>query len=576
MEMKMNGSRAICEALKKEGVTTMFGLPGGQIMPFYDALYDYPELGHVLVRHEQGAAHAAEGYARASGKTGVCIATSGPGATNLVIGIVDAQADSVPLVALTGQVPSSLLGNDAFQEADMFGITMSVTKHSFKVLDAAELPRVMKAAFTIASTGRPGPVLVDLPKDMQTAEIDFHYPDKVDIPGYKPNYEPDPVQVKRAANMLAEAERPAIIAGGGALIAGAAGELTRLAETLLAPVAYTLMSKGIIDDAHPLCLGPAGMHGKMAANTALQLADVILAVGCRFSDRVTGNVDTFAPGAKIIHADIDAAEMGKNVKADLPIQGDAKRTLAAILAAVRTHKKETEWSRRAKQLKEACHCDYGVTSTPIHPARIMKELNAHVPREKGLFVTEVGQNQMWAMHFINAHGPRRFISSGGLGTMGFGIPAALGAKAARPDLSVIDIAGDGSVMMTNQEIATSVQYGLPFVVCILNNGWLGMVKQWQKLFFKERYSATKIAGQADFVKLFESYGGAGTRVERPSELGEAIKEALKSGVAFAIDVITDPEADVLPMVPPGGSNSAMISSPLCGKVAALSKQALAK
>lgn len=574
--MRMKGARAICEALKKEKVKHIFGLPGGAIMPFYDALLDYPEITHYLVRHEQGAAHAAEGYARASGKVGVCVATSGPGATNLTTGLADAYMDSVPIIAMTGQVIRSLIGNDAFQEADIFGITMPITKHNFKVMNPEELPKILKMAFTIATAGRPGPVAIDLPKDVQNAEIEFNYPETITIPGYQPKYEPHPIQVKKAVEVLISAERPVILAGGGVIISGAHKEIARLSEVLFAPVVYTLMAKGVMDDTHPLCLGPVGMHGRIGANTALTLADVVLAVGCRFDDRVTGDIRYFAPHAKIIHVDIDAAEIGKNVKADVPIQGDAKRALTAILAGLeKAKKKESEWSRRCRELKEACNCNYGaLENVPLHPARVIKELNQHVPKERTIFVTEVGQNQMWAMHFIEAGEPRHFISSGGLGTMGFGLPASIGAKAARPDMHVIDIAGDGSVLMTNQEIATSVHYGLPVLICILNNGWLGMVKQWQKLFMEKRYSHTKLHPLPDFVKLFQSYGGDGERVERPSELKEAIKRGLKSDVIYALDIVIDPEIDVLPMVPAGGRNDRMIPSPLCSKVEALSRKML--
>ncbi|MBI5159580.1 biosynthetic-type acetolactate synthase large subunit [Candidatus Micrarchaeota archaeon] len=570
----MSGAKAIVEALKREKAETIFGYPGGVIMPFYDALIGEEGVRHVLTRHEQGAVHAAEGYARASGKVGVCVSTSGPGATNLVTGIADAFMDSIPIVALSGQVVTSLIGNDAFQEADMFGITMPITKHNFKVVNAKDLVPSLKMAFTLAQLGRPGPVHVDLPKDIQTAEVEFDYPDKIVIPTYQPKIEPHPIQVKRAAELLGDAERPVIMAGGGVISSNASRELTKLAEMLMSPVVLTLMGKGAMDERHPLCLGMAGMHGRMSANYVLNNCDAMLAVGCRFDDRITGDLKHFAPEAKIIHIDIDSAEIGKNVGVELPIVADARKALTAIidaLAKVKKRKDSSEWQKRMKELMEACECDYGCNSTPIHPARVIWELNKLMPKN-GIITTEVGQNQMWAMHFFKAHTPRHYISSGGLGTMGFGLPAAIGAKAACPDKPVLNVAGDGSLLMVCQEFTTSVEHDLPVTALVMNNNWLGMVKQWQKLFMKGRYSGTKLGKMPDFVKLIDAFGGKGERVERPSEIAEAIKHGLKSGVAYLIDVLIDPEADVLPMVPPGGRVDQMIPSDRCGKISRLVKR----
>lgn len=564
----MSGAKAVVEALKRERVETIFGYPGGTIMPFYDALVDDDSVRHVLVRHEQCAAHAAEGFARASGKVGVCVATSGPGSTNLVTGIADAFMDSIPIVALSGQVVTSLIGNDAFQEADMFGITMPITKHNFKVVKSKDLVPSLKMAFTLAQIGRPGPVHVDLPKDILTSEVEFDYPDKITIPTYQPKIEPHPIQVKRAADLLSEAERPIIMAGGGVISSNASRELTKLAETLMSPVVLTLMGKGAMDERHPLCLGMAGMHGRISANYMLNNCDVMLAVGCRFDDRITGDLKHFAPDAKIIHVDIDSAEIGKNVPVELPIVADARKALAAIidaLAKVKKKKDSSEWQKRMKELLEACECEYNYNTMPIHPARIIWELNKLMPKNS-ILTTEVGQHQMWAMHFFKAHTPRQYISSGGLGTMGFGLPAAIGAKAACPDKPVLNVAGDGSLLMVCQEFTTSVEHDLPVTAVVLNNNWLGMVKQWQKLFMKGRYSGTRLGKMPDFVKLIDAFGGKGERVERPSEIAEAIKRGLKSDVAYLIDVLVEPEADVLPMVPPGGIIDQMIPSDRCGRI----------
>ncbi|MBI5635497.1 biosynthetic-type acetolactate synthase large subunit [Candidatus Micrarchaeota archaeon] len=566
---RMSGARVVVEALKKEGVKHLFGYPGGANMHIYDALYGEEEnISHILVRHEQCAAHAAEGYARASGKTGVCLATSGPGATNLVTGIADAYLDSVPILALTGQVPTNLIGGDAFQEADVFGMLMPVTKHNYKVLDAKKLPRILKEAMTLTRLGRPGPVAVDIPKDVQNALIDFNYPDSIVIDGYKPQVRGHPEQVKKAVEMLVNAEKPVILAGGGVVSSGAHQELTALAEALMAPVVTTLMGKGAISDLHPLCLNQAGMHGRVVANWALNNADVLFCIGARFDDRVTGDLKHFAPNARVIHADIDPAEIGKNVETDLPRVGDAKNVLAQMLSALSNRKflsADNEWRRRVRELKEACSCDFNLSGHPIKPQKVVHLMNKLLPSD-GILTTEVGQHQMFAMHFFKARSPRQFISSGGLGTMGFGLPAAIGAKAAMPEKTVVDFAGEASLLMVNQEFATSVDHNLPVSVVMLNNNWLGMVKQWQKMFFEKRYSFTHLGKTPDFVKLAQAYHANGQRVERESELEEAIKRSMKSEVAFLVDIVVDCEEDALPMVRGGGRNDDMILGPACPRV----------
>ena len=499
------------------------------------------------------AAHMAEGYARASGRVGVCMATSGPGATNLVTGITDAHMDSVPVVAFTGQVPRAMIGKDAFQEADIIGVTTPITKHNFQPLDATEIPRVVKMAFYLASTGRPGPVLVDLPKDVQTEIAEMTFSESVEIRGYQPTYDPHPVQVKKAAELLSQAERPLILAGGGVIISNASNELQTLAEFLLAPVATSLLGKGSFSENHPLSLGMVGMHGRPEANKLIIEADVILAIGLRFSDRTTGKLEEFCPEAKIIHVDIDSAEIGKNAKVDLPIVADAKRALVAINEALMkklAKKKATPWFDRIRQIKEQIQSQNAKHERGLRPQEILTELRKILP-EDAIATTEVGQNQMWAALFFKTYKPRTFISSGGLGTMGFGFPAALGAKVARPAVPVVDIAGDGSFIMTEQELATSVLEKIPITVVILNNQMLGMVAQWQRMFYGRRYSAVKLDKVPDFVKLAEAYGAEGARVGALKEFTKAMKEALKNEVTTVIDVPISPEENVFPMVPAG-------------------------
>lgn len=554
----MTGSQTLIEALKREGVKTIFGIPGGAIMPVYDVLYDEKEVRHILMRHEQCAAHAADGYARVTGGPGVCMATSGPGATNLVTGIATAYMDSSPVIAITGQVPTSLIGRDAFQETDIIGITTPITKYNYQVRRVRDIPRIVKEAFYIAMAGRPGPVLIDLPKDMQTGVDDVDFDVKVEIRGYKPNLDPHPLQVKRAVDLLVEAERPIILAGGGIHWSNAYGELLRLAELLMAPVVTTFMGKGVIPENHPLCLGCIGMHGRVEANKSIMMADVVLAVGVRFSDRSTGKVDEFCTEAKIIHIDIDPSEIRKNVPVHLPIVADAKKALKAIIDELirRGLKRErSEWVRRVEELKN----EYADAEPrgELTGANAVKVLRKVLP-ENAIVATEVGQNQMWASLHFKVLKPRTFVSSGGLGTMGFGFPASLGAKAARPDVPVVDVAGDGSFLMTEQDLATSVTEDLPVIVMVLNNSSLGMVAQWQRLFFGKRYSHTDLKGIPDFVKLAEAFGARGVRVGSLSELEQVLKEAIKADVTVVIDVPIPREENVLPFVPPGKSLREMI------------------
>lgn len=550
----MSGAKALLEALKREKVKVIFGIPGGAILPVYDELFAETDITHILMRHEQCAAHAADGYARASGEVGVCMSTSGPGATNLVTGIANAFMDSSPIVAITGQVPRALIGKDAFQEADIIGITTPITKCNFQVRSAAEIPKIVKTAFYIASTGRRGPVLIDLPRDVQTEEAQIEFNDNVELRGYKPVYDPHPLQIEKAVQILLQAERPVIVAGGGVIASNACQEVIALAELLAAPVATTLMGKGAIPENHPLSVGMLGMHGTVAANYLVQDADVLLAVGMRFSDRTTGNFKTFCPNGKIIHIDIDASEIGKNIKPYIPIVADAKRALQAIYRQLleKFRKKErSAWLERMWELKrmheEVVKSNDG---DGIKPPALMVEIRKILPNE-AIITTEVGQNQMWAALYLKVYKPRTFISSGGLGTMGFGFPAAIGAKVACPNVPVVDIAGDGSFIMTEQDLATSVAWKIPVIVIVLNNSVLGMVAQWQRLFYGRRYFAVHLGGIPDFVKLAEAYGAQGIRAQSIEEFRRALKTALNSDVTTVIDVPISSEENVLPMVPPG-------------------------
>lgn len=548
---RFSGAKSLIKSLEYEGIDTIFGYPGGQVLPIYDELYD-SSIRHILVRHEQAAAHAADGYARATRRTGVCLATSGPGATNLVTGIANAYMDSVPLVALTGQVPTNLIGNDAFQEADITGITTPITKHNYLIKDAKELPRIIKEAFFIASTGRPGPVLVDIPKDVQTTNIDFSYPDSIQMQSYKPTFSGHPLQIKKACDLIAKAERPVLYVGGGVITSGAHEELLALAEMTMAPVVTTLMGKGAFPENHPLSLGMPGMHGTKYANYAINNSDLLVAIGARFDDRVTGKIASFAPNASIIHIDIDPAELGKNVNVDVPIVGDAKTILKKIISSLKVKMPKTaEWIRKIEAWRKEYPLDYDHTCSDLKPQYIIEQLNGLC--DDAIFVTEVGQAQMWAAQYIKCKKPRSFISSGGLGTMGFGFPAAIGARVGCPDREVWDIAGDGSIQMNIQELATAVENDIPVKVAIINNMYLGMVRQWQELFFNKRYSYTSMKGQPDFVKVAEAYGAEGIEVTRKGDVRDAIKEARKSDKPVFIDFKVCREENVFPMVPAGAA-----------------------
>lgn len=546
---RMTGARAFVECLYRENVEVIFGYPGGVLLPIYDELYD-AHLHHLLVRHEQAAVHAAEGYARATGKVGVCLATSGPGATNLVTGIANAYMDSVPMVAFTGQVPSSMIGNDAFQEADITGITMPITKHNYLVQDVKDLPRIIKEAFHIASTGRPGPVLIDIPKDITTDEIDFVYPDTVELRGYKPTFEGNAQQIKRAASVINNSKRPVIYAGGGVIGSEASKELLAFAEKIKAPVTTTLTGIGGFPNDNELYLGMPGMHGTKYANYAIQESDVLIAVGVRFDDRVTGKTTSFAPNAKVIHIDIDPAEISKIIKVDVPIVGDAKHILGSLIDHV-SECDTKDWLDKIATWKRDFPLFYVNRDDVIKPQYILEQINEVCP--DAIIVTEVGQHQMWAAQYFKYKEPRTFISSGGLGTMGYGFPAAIGAKLGRPDKVVVDVSGDGSFQMNSQEMATIVQNNIPIIIAIFNNGYLGMVRQWQALFFEHRYSHTTIENSVDFVKLAEAYGAMGIRVTKPSEVKSAIEKAVEANRPVLIDFIIEREENVSPMVPAGAA-----------------------
>ncbi|HII70309.1 TPA: acetolactate synthase large subunit [Methanopyrus kandleri] len=550
------GARVLVECLKEEGVEHIFGYPGGAVLPIYDEIYDEVSIEHILVRHEQGAAHAADGYARVKGKPGVCMATSGPGATNLVTGIATAYMDSSPVIAITGQVPTTMIGKDAFQEVDAVGVFMPITKHNYQIGKPEEIPEVVKEAFKIAITGRPGPVHIDVPKDVQEAEVDVEIPKTVEVEGLNVVKRGHPVQIKRAAELLAEAERPVILAGGGCVISNATRELIELAELLGAPVATTLMGKGAFPEDHPLALGMAGMHGTKAANYALTECDVLLAVGCRFSDRTTGDPSGFAPEAKIIHIDIDPAEIGKNIPVDVPIVGDAKLVLRDLIKELKRRKylrERKRWGERIEELKAEVEMPPESTESDqrISPRELVRVLHEALKDRDYILTTDVGQNQMWMARYFPVEEPRRFISSGGLGTMGFGLPAALGAKVAAPEKTVVAVVGDGGFLMTAQELATAVDNDIEVKVFVMDNRLLGMVAQWQRLFYDERLSESKLDEKTDIVKLTESYGAAGITVEEPSELESAVEEAFETPGTVVVDVFVDPE-EIIPMVPPGG------------------------
>ncbi|HET6475493.1 MAG TPA: biosynthetic-type acetolactate synthase large subunit [Thermoleophilia bacterium] len=561
-DKKMKGSQALVAALEHEGCEVLFGYPGGVAIPFYDALYDAKNLRHVLVRHEQGAAHAADGYARSTGKVGVCTATSGPGATNLVTGIATAYLDSSPLVAITWQVRSDLIGTDAFQEADITGITLPIVKHSYLVKSAAELPQIVHEAFHIASTGRPGPVVIDIPVDIALGELTYREATAVDLPGYKPTFKGHIKQIRAAARVINEAQRPVLYLGGGAIASDAAPEILQLAELRRLPVATTLMALGAFPETHELSMGMLGMHGTVTANYAVHECDLLINLGARFDDRVTGKLKAFAPHAKIIHADVDPAEIGKNVAALIPIVGDAKYVAAGLVKELEgmewSPERTVEWLGRIAERKDEFPLHYeDPADGKLAPQLVIEEID-RVTGHDAIICTDVGQHQMWATQHYTYTYPRQFVSSGGLGTMGFGLPASIGAKIGHPDKTVIDISGDGGFQMTMQELATAVSYDVPVVVCILNNGYLGMVRQWQDLFWNKRYSFTCVEVQPDFKLLAEAFGAVGMTVTEKTEIEPALREAIACGRPAVIDFRTSAEENVYPMVPAGQEITEMI------------------
>ena len=554
----MRGGEAIIESLKNMGVKTIFGYPGGQTIPFYDMLYD-ADINHILVRHEQAAAHAADGYARASGRVGVCLATSGPGATNLVTGIGTAYMDSSPIVAITGQVPTHLIGNDAFQEADIIGITMPIVKYSYQPKNPDLIPSIIKSSFEIASTGRPGPVLIDVPKEVQEGELTKFDDSLIETPGYNPTIKGNIRQVKKARDLIKEAKRPMILAGAGVIISNACAELRKFAETINAPVMTSLLGKGAFDETNDLALGMLGMHGRKVSNDYINESDLLIAIGIRFSDRTTGRIESFAPDTKIIHIDIDPAEIGKNVEVDLPIVGDARNILSSLNKVLTTYRPSSDvnkWTDMIKQKKIELLPRVTYDDVPLKPQTVIKEI-AEVLTPESILTTDVGQNQMWAAHFFDTQKPRKFISSGGLGTMGFGFPAAIGAKVACPDDPVISLNGDGGFLMVCQELATVREYDLPVVAIVLENRTLGMVYQWQSLLYNERHSQTLLGNSPDFVKLAESFGVNATRITKPGETKEALSSAIKDNEPVLLNVVIDPE-EALPMLPPGAGINEMI------------------
>ncbi len=556
--MKMTGAQILCESLVREGVEVMFGILGGAILPFYDTIPQYPQLRHILVRHEQAAAHAADSYARVTGKVGVCLATSGPGATNLVTGIANAYLDSVPVVAITGQVARPFIGKDAFQEIDITGITLPITKHNYIVLDVGSLAKVVKEAFYLARSGRPGPVLIDLPRDVQIDQVEFHYPSRVDVPGYKPTLQGHSAQIKKAANLINEAERPLIIAGRGVIISGAYNELKQLAETAQIAVVTTLLGISSFPESHILSLHMLGMHGMAYANMAVDAADVIIAIGMRFDDRATAKVSGFAPHARIIHIDIDPAEIGKNVRVDVPIVGDVKAVLNALNKQV-ISTEHIDWLRQLDDWRREHPSIVIRDSEELLPQYVIRQIY-EVTKGEAIIVTGVGQNQMWAAQHYWYNKPNSFISSGGLGTMGFELPGAMGAKVGCPDEIVWCVAGDGGFQMTIQELATIVQEKVAVKIAIINNGFLGMVRQWQELFYGRRYVATPLSGP-DFVKIAEAYGLPGLRVTGKEEVVPAIEQAMEYQGPFLIDFVVEPEENVYPMVLPGASLAEVLEEP---------------
>ena len=556
--MKMTGAQILCEGLVREGVELIFGIPGGSTLPLYDIMPQYPQLRHSLVRHEQAAAHAADGYARATGKVGVCLATSGPGATNLVTGIATAFLDSSPIIAITGQVSRPFIGRDAFQETDITGITLPITKHNYLVLDIGSLAEVIKESFHLARTGRPGPVLIDIPRDIFMEQAEFSYPSRVNLPGYKPTVQGHPAQIKKAAKLINEAKRPLIFAGRGVMISGACAELKQLVETAQIPVVTTLLGMGSFPESHALSYGMAGMHGMYYANRAVNKADLVIAIGMRFDDRFTSKVSAFAPHSPVIHIDVDPAEIGKNVRADVPIVGDVKAVLQELNKLI-TPVGHVEWVGQLDDLRRE-HPSTEIRETDgLLPQYVVRKIY-EVTKGEAIIATGVGQNQMWAAQHYFFDKPNSLLTSGGLGTMGFGLPAAMGAKIGCPDRPVWVIDGDGSIQMTIQELATLVQDDIAVKIAILNNGYLGMIRQWQELFYGKRYVASPLSCP-DFVKIAEGYCLPGVRVTRKEEVVPALERAMAHPGPFLIDFMVEPEENVYPMVPPGVSLDETIEGP---------------
>ena len=561
--MELTGAQILLESLQKEGVDVLFGYPGGAVIDIYDELPRHPELKHVLVRHEQGAVHAADGYARASGKVGCCLVTSGPGATNTVTGIATAYCDSIPLVVFTGQVPTQLIGNDAFQEVDIVGITRPCTKHNFLVKDVRNLAKTIRQAFYLARSGRPGPVLVDLPKDIMQARTEFVWPEDIFMRSYNPTYKPNLNQLRRTAEELAKARKPIILAGGGVIMANASEVLCELAHELNIPVATTLMGLGAFPANGDLWLGMVGMHGTYAANMSINHADLLVCVGARFDDRVTGRLQDFASHARIVHIDIDPTSIRKNVEVDVPVVGDCRQALEGILEICRAKMADTDWSGMHADWLQTVHewkANHPLAYNKnghIKPQQVIETMYS-ITKGDAIIATEVGQNQMWAAQFYTFTKPRTLLTSGGLGTMGYGFPAAIGAQFAFPDKLVINVAGDGSIQMNIQELATVVQNKIPVKVVILNNGHLGMVRQWQELFYNRNYSHTNMEAQPDFVKLAEAYGAEGYRISKPEELEDVLRKALTSPNPAFIDVMVEREENVYPMVPAGAALDEML------------------
>ena len=557
--MKRTGAQMVCESLLLEGVDVVFGLPGGAILPLYQTLPEYPQLRHILVRHEQGAAHAADGYARVTGRPGVAWATSGPGATNLLTGIATAHMDSVPMIVITGQVARAAIGSDAFQETDTTGVSLPITKHNYLVMSAADIPRVIKEAFHIASTGRPAPVLIDIPKDVFTEEAEFVYPDKVDLPGYKPTLDGHPNQIRKAAKLIESAQRPVILAGHGVILSRAYEELKELAEKAQIPVVTTLLGISGFPDDHVLCVGMPGMHGMAYASLAIEQADVLIALGMRFDDRITGNPAAFATGSKKIHVDIDPSEIGKNIKVDVPIVGDLKRVLVELNKHVKPAV-HLEWLQRIDELKEEHPSMLVRDSDKLLPQHIIKQLS-EATKGKAIIVTGVGQHQMWAAQHYTFTEPCSLVSSGGSGSMGYEVPGAMGAQVGRPDKVVWSVAGDGGFQMTMAELATMVENNIPVKFAIMNNRNLGMVRQWQEIFYKKSYVATYYTRNPDFVKLAEAFGMLGIRVTEKSQVMAAITQAMAHDGPVIVDFMVEQEENVYPIIPSGATVHDMIEEP---------------